>query len=196
MHTNTLAIPLAFIVLMAINLWITIGIKGFWWLKVSLITIALALSLFVWRALESYIGWPSKQDLPAEYQILWVMVEEPTATKEGQVFLWIRPVRSEMDLIPYDLFIYKPEISEPRAYCLNYSRKLHEQSQKAIDALKKGKIIIGKKEIAGAEGEEGSGTQNQGDSSDESAENGDGQTRGGDPYFFELPPSKFIEKDE
>lgn len=196
MHTNTLAIPLAFIVLMAINLWITIGIKGFWWLKVSLITIALALSLFVWGSLESYIGWPSKQELPEEYQVLWLAIEEPTITKEGQVFLWARPVRSEMDLIPYDLFIYKPEISEPRAYCLTYSRNLHEQSQKAIEALKKGKIIIGKKITEELKGEQGSGMQTEGESSDENAENGDGQTRGGDPYFFELPPSKFIQKDE
>lgn len=196
MYHNTLSIPIAFIVLIAVNLWITIAIRSFWWLKILLIAASLTLGVFVWGALESYVGWPSGADLPEEYQVLWVFVQEPTADKEGQIFLWARPVESEMDLVPYDLFIYKPEVSEPRAFYLDYTRNLHEQSQKAIESLKQGKIVIGKKSKSDAAESMGSNSGQNQEGTEANSQSGNGSTEGGDPYFFELPPTKFIEKEE
>lgn len=195
MNANNLAIPVAFMILMAANLWIIIGMKGLWWVKSIFITATLALVLVVWGSIGTYAGWPSKGELPEEYQVIWVQVQEPTVDSEGQIFLWARHVESEMDLIPYDLFIYKPSIAEPRAYCLNYTRNLHEQSQKAIESLKKGKIVIGKKNHEGAHGSGDSADTNDEASGNQDSENAAGQTMGGDPYFFELPPAKFIEKN-
>lgn len=196
MHQNTLAIPLAFIVLIALNLWITIGIRGFWWLKTLLIAASLALAIFVWTALESYLGWPSKCNLPEEYQVIWLSIHEPTVDKQGQVFVWARPVESEEDLVPYDLFIYKPMVAEPRAYFLPYTRKLHEEGQKAIQSLKQGKIVIGKNGKESSANQKGSqGTEQQENNASDSKNSG-GETMGGDPYFFELPPTKFIEKND
>lgn len=196
MQQNTLSIPLAFIVLMALNLWITIGIKGFWWVKTLLIAASLTLAIFVWASLESYLGWPCRSDFPEEYQILWLSIQEPTVDKDGAVFLWARPVESEMDLVPYDLFVYKPTISEPRAFYLDYTRNLHEQSQKALESLKQGKIIIGKKADKGADGSNGSGESTEDQNANSESKGTGGETKGGDPYFFELPPTKFIEKND
>jgi hypothetical protein len=196
MQQNTLSIPLAFIVLMALNLWITIGIKGFWWVKTLLIAASLTLAIFVWASLESYLGWPCRSDLPEEYQILWLSIQEPTVDKDGAVFLWARPVESEMDLVPYDLFVYKPKISEPRAFYLDYTRNLHEQSQKALESLKQGKIIIGKKADKDADGSNGSGESTEDQNANSESKGTGGETKGGDPYFFELPPTKFIEKND
>lgn len=194
MQQNTLSIPLAFIVLMALNLWITIGIKGFWWIKTFLIAASLTLAIFVWGSLESYLGWPSRSELPEEYQVLWLSIQEPTVDKEGSIFLWARPVESEMDLVPYDLFIYKPKVTEPRSFQLDYTRKLHEQGQKTIESLKQGKIIIGKKSKS-ASGD-GTGESNESQDGNSESKNTGGDTQGGDPYFFELPPAKFIEKND
>lgn len=201
MYENTLPIPLAFIILTTINLWILIGLKGLWWIKTILISCTLMLSLLVWSALNTYLGWPTHSGLPEEYQVIWVSVHEPTTDKEGSIYIWAKYVESEKDLVPYDFLVYKTKSIEPRAFSLKYTRNLHKQSQKAIDALKNGKIVMGKAKGSDFDSKIENFSSNSEQSSEESSnsentESGGGDTLGGDPYFFELPPSKFIEKDD
>src|SRR5713101_6256228 len=54
---QTLIIPAAFVFLAAILLWITIGIKGRWWVKLLAMVITLLVSLQMWRSLDSYRGY-------------------------------------------------------------------------------------------------------------------------------------------
>jgi len=60
---QTLIIPAAFLFLAAILLWITIGIKGKWWIKLLAMVVTLLVSLEMWRSLDSYVSYFKTADL-------------------------------------------------------------------------------------------------------------------------------------
>lgn len=47
---------------------------------------------FSWNTYTNILGWPSEEDLPDEFRIIWVVINEPNKEmrKEGDLYLWVR----------------------------------------------------------------------------------------------------------
>ena len=66
--------------------------------KIKLVAIV-ALSIFYiisWNGFLGVLGWPTSEELPENFNISWVVIQEPNKrrTNEGGLFLWIREIDS------------------------------------------------------------------------------------------------------
>ena len=206
---ETVGIPIAFVVISSILLWFVIGSKGNWFVKVCVIAATLLFSLVIWNSLEGIQGWPTKDELPAKFLLHWaVVVEDNKDTKEpGAIYLWVKDVEEKenanwFSILPKDI------TKSPRVYKIPYSRKTHEQLQKAIEGIKKGKRYVGENKGKGEIGEEGEGKEGKGKGKDGKGKDGypkDGKGKDGngefdfsqeqDLIFHELPPSLLPPKE-
>jgi hypothetical protein len=123
---QTLVIPIAFLFLCCLFLWIIIGARGRWWLKLILMIMALIISYASWTTLDSYFGSPKPTELSAVSGetafLFWVTINEPDGQKDpGSICMWLRPAR---------------DVS-PRLYQFPYSRSLHETSQGFLEEILK-----------------------------------------------------------
>lgn len=97
-----------------------------WRRRLPYIVCAPPLALALWLGHPDPAGWPSTAHLPAHAQLVWATVDEPdpALSDPGHVYLWL-DVGS----------------AAPRAYVVPYTRKLHEQVQHALRAVKRGRSI-------------------------------------------------------
>lgn len=200
MRISTLAIPLAFIMLSVLLLWCLIGSKGKWWVKMILIFAVPNFALVVWKTLDTYLGWPTPEELPDEFAVVWVEIREPNPKigDEGAIYIWVRPHKlesgKENDILGYS---YSP--NEPRAYKLPYFRGLHEQMEKARRTIIKGRPVFGKRKgsESGSPGDgkrDGDGPNNPGN---REGRDGDGNRQDGSGFeFYELPPGQYPDKNK
>jgi len=205
MTAATLIIPISFVLVVAGLLWFVIYAKGWWWVKVIYMVIVLTFGVMIWNDIESYRGWPTAEQTPQRFVLLWADVHEPEPKTgfEGTIYVWL--VRYEINPTKPSFFDYRPETDEPRAYKLPYSRKAHEQMEKAKGMIKDGKIVI----MERRKGKPGFGKPGEGgDEPGESEKDGNrgrldrsGGNRGGHeakPYdeffFYQMPPPAMPEK--
>ena len=99
--------------------------------KVKLISI-FAVSLFYissWKGYVGVLGWPTSEDLPDDFNILWVVIQEPNKSKsnEGELFIWIKEIDE-----------FKKPIGDPRAFNLQWNKENHRIAQEALHKLQEG----------------------------------------------------------
>jgi len=89
-----------------------------------------------WNSYINILGWPSAQDLPEEFRIIWVVIEEPNKEikKKGELYLWVR-LFDEAKIVQ----------GQPRGYKLLWSEENYKKAQFALHKLKEGKQLNGKK---------------------------------------------------
>jgi hypothetical protein len=173
-----------FILLGGLILWFVIGTKGYWSLKMALITLTLCFSLLLSRTMEDVRGWPTDDELPNKFRVHWLVIKEPSKTdhdEKGGIYLWVTDLAGDG--------------KRPRAYRSEYSHEKHEDAQKALGMIMDGKPVAGRR---GGEGE-GKG---KGDGEGGGKGQGQGNGTGGgslsnspEIIFHELPPPKLPEKD-
>lgn len=151
---STLGIPITFLLLSASILWMIIGGKGHWILKMAFVTIALYFAVALWVSLGGLIGWPSRSQLPEKFQVNWIMVKElpPGYTEENSIYLWVTEL-NENNQPKEDKtnkwvvsFSAKKDSIEPRSFRVPYSRQLHKEAAKAQAMLRAGKPVVGTRE--------------------------------------------------
>ena|SRR6266403_2527074 len=131
---NVLTIPLAFLFLTAVLLWLVILARGWWWLKLLMIMASAILSFQIFQSLQSYAGYPKHSqyaDMPAKLLVYDIRVIEPSAANPGAVFVWGKP-EGQLSLGWFD---YAPATDDPRAYVLPYSRSAHKEAEKVKRSL-------------------------------------------------------------
>ena len=91
---------------------------------------------FSWNTYTNILGWPSEEDLPDEFRIIWVVINEPNKEmrKEGDLYLWVR-LLDEAKIVK----------GKPRAYKLKWNEGNYKKAQFALLKLKEGEQINGKK---------------------------------------------------
>ncbi|GAG04751.1 unnamed protein product, partial [marine sediment metagenome] len=91
---DAVGLTMAFILCASLLLWIIIGAKGWWLVKVPVIAMTLYFGLAVWYSVDSYLGWPSTHDPPRKFQVHWIVVNEPpkTAPNTGAIYLMLTKV--------------------------------------------------------------------------------------------------------
>ena len=92
--------------------------------------------IFTWIGYQQVLGWPSTQEIPEEFRLIWVSIDEPDkfTKREGQIYCWIRYMDNAG--IPF---------GKPRAYSLVWNEKNHKIAQSALLKLKDGTQLNGRK---------------------------------------------------
>jgi hypothetical protein len=191
-------IAMGFVLIAALILWFIIGSKGHWGIKASMILLSLYFCLSVGFSIAGFMGWPTDDKLPSKFLLHWVVIQEPDVKlgDEGSIYIWVRPINEpgieHKEWNDYLLSFYDGK-SRPRAYRMPYSRELHEQAQKAIDAISRGEGVGG---INGTDEKKGRGKESgKGKGSDKAGDGGRSLTNNGGIEFHKLPPPKLPDKD-
>ena len=97
---------------------------GSWGRRAAYIVCAPPLALALWIGRPDPAGWPSTANLPPRAQLVWAEIDEPdpTVSDPGHIYLWLDVGGTA-----------------PRAFALAYTRRLHEQVQRALQAVKHGR---------------------------------------------------------
>ena len=123
-------LAIAFLLLAGVLLWIVIGSRGAWWLKLPVIVGTCAFTFAVWDALGSFDGWATAHEPPARALFVSAVVDEPDA-----IYMWLI-ASTEPGMLGY-----RPRDGEPRAFRLPYTRQLHEQTERASRLTTKGRHV-------------------------------------------------------
>lgn len=174
-------IPLAFLFLLILIIWLIIGSRGHWFLKLMMLGISLVFATMVFVALNSFKGYcltSSWEALSGQKALLLsYRVREPTPQLNdlGEIFLWIIPFK-----IDTTYFAYHPLREEPRAYSLPYRRS----AQKSLASMKRA--------------EDGSMMIQFGEKQNKQAGKADntGSMSIGAGEIYQLPPPKLPEKNQ
>ena len=210
---DTIGIPVAFVIISAILLWFVIGSKGNWLLKAVVIAATLCFSLGMWNSIEGLQGWPTKEPLPAKFLLHWAVIEEGNKQTDtpGNIYLWVEDLADKKETTNWFSFLPKEMTDKPRVYKIPYSRDVHEQLQKAMEGMKKGKRFVGENK-GGKLGQEGEGEGKDGKNGQGGKGKGKGYDKPGqgkqgpggefdfsqeqDIVFHELPPAKLPPKND
>jgi hypothetical protein len=206
---DTFGIPLAFVIIAALTLWVVIGSKGYWWFKMIMVSISIFFSISLWNSLSSLQGWPTADMPPEKFEVKWIDVKEPNKKTgaPGSIYVWVRDLQPDhIDESFYMRLHHKELEEEPRLYKLPYSRGMHVQSEMIKGTIAKGGRFFAGIEAKGqGQGQPGQGKpgkgkgKGQGQGKGKPGQGKDG--RGGslsqeqEFVFHELPPPVFPEKD-
>jgi len=204
---DTFGIPLAFVTIAALTLWVIIGSRGYWWLKMIVVSISIFFTVSLWNSLGSLQGWPTLDMPPAKFEIKWLDVKEPNKKTgaPGSIYVWLRDLEpKEIDESFYMRLHHKALEEEPRLYKLPYSRMMHEQAEQIKGVIAKGGRFFAGIKAAGQPGEPGDGKGNGKGKGQGQGKGKPGQGRPGgggslsqeqEFVFHELPPPVFPQKD-
>lgn len=204
MDINAVGIPLTFVVLSAIGLWMIIYSKGSWILKMAFIAVCLYFSILMWRSLSDLSGWASSSEIPQRSLIHWILVQEPSKTNKtdmGAIFLWCTeidventPVNKSVSMLLKPFSARKNNV-EPRAYRAPYSEEAHQQAAKAMQLIMSGKPVIGERMGDGSGQGSADGERSNLNKGGKGSRNGQGSMSQEQVFrFYELPPSKLPAK--
>jgi hypothetical protein len=182
MSAETLGFAVSFLFIAAILLWFVIGSRGKWIVKAICIASLALLSVLNWQSINSMLGWATEDVLPEKFEILWVVIKEPSKTqlKKGAIFILVRDINAK-ESDEFSLFD-KKDLQEPRLHSTDYTPKKHKQGQAAIDQIKKGKRVYGTSK------KKGNGKDNGRDSDKSGKGNPWGMVENDSDLFYTLPP--------
>lgn len=104
------------------------------WGRIAKLALVLAVTGLYWvadAALSDVWGWPSRDGLPERFVLLAVVVEEPTKTSDGALYLWVNAIEQG-----------KP-VREPRAHRLPYTKDLHALLNEGMKKARQGVTQMG-----------------------------------------------------
>lgn len=89
--------------------------------------------LIQYESLQQYTGWPSSDDLPAQFVLIASDVYEPNQKtgEPGVMYWWVKDSEN----------IDQP----PRVYELPYQPETHKKTEQVIEEQKKGSLYLGRK---------------------------------------------------
>ena len=82
-------------------------------LTVLLVTLSY---FYTWFSVEGLLGWPSQQEMPSQFRVLWIDINEPDKgnSEDGEIFFWVKEL-NKVDQ-PY---------GKPRAYSIKWLSLIH-----------------------------------------------------------------------
>lgn len=99
--------------------------------KALLVLCVTGLYVYTDRALEDVWGWPSQGALPERFVLLAAVIEEPTKTQPGALYVWVQPLEKG-----------KPG-QRPRAHVLPYAKDLHSLLNEGMKKARQGVTQMG-----------------------------------------------------
>ena len=134
MMPSLLVLGLAYAVVAALLLTLCVSLPGRRVLKLMLI---IGVSLFygvTWLGHQGMLGWPTAEDMPENFRVLWITIEEPDkVTREpGGIFFWVRALDEAG--IPF---------GSPRAHFVPYTDQAAEEAEAALGKMEAGDVMNG-----------------------------------------------------
>ena len=149
MWSGYIGLTIAFVIISAIVLWFSIRTPGQIIIKALLIPITVWYGLVLYYSVPNLMGWPISQSIPDNSQVLDIRIKEPDPKHNdpGAIYFWVNinpdSKNSQQTLAaklhPKNMFSYNGK-SQPRAYQLPYSRKLHKA---IVEAQRKAQGVPG-----------------------------------------------------
>lgn len=198
-------VTIFFLVLMSILLWSVIGGRGHWAIKSLTIPFCIWYSIAIGVTIVSVFGWPANSQVPKKFEVHYVLVQPPNkqTSSDGNIYLWLIDLENKHENSFFNL--YNSIEGEPRAYKVEYSKKLHQRLNAVLEGLRKGQRFMGERG-------KGMGLLNDGKGKAKGKDNGKGgnslfadgdvgDVGGGDEgddsvgmKFYRLPPVDMIPK--
>jgi hypothetical protein len=135
MWSGYIGLSIAFVIISAIVLWFSIRTPGQIIIKALLIPATVWYGLVLYYSVPNLMGWPISQSIPDNSQVLSIRIKEPDpqCNDPGAIYFWVNikpgsknPEQTVTALLnPKRMFSYHSE-TQPRAYQLPYSRKMHK----------------------------------------------------------------------
>jgi hypothetical protein len=119
-------VALAFLALLAL-----LASRWSRWAKALLVASVTGLYFFAHQVLGSVWGWPSRDALPERFVLLAAVIEEPSKTQPGALYVWVNALEKG-----------KPA-REPRAHRLPYSKDLHALLNEGMKKVRQGITQMG-----------------------------------------------------
>jgi hypothetical protein len=104
------------------------------WLKAALVIGVTTLYFVADGTLAGVWGWPSRDSLPERFVLLAAVIEEPSKTQPGALYVWVNALNNG-----------KPA-KEPRAYRLPYTKDLHSLLNEGMKKARQGVTQMGQAE--------------------------------------------------
>ena len=130
-------LTLAYVAIGALLLSLNLASRWSVWLKAAAIVVVSVFYFASYHGLRTLAGLPSSEDLPSDFRLLYVSIDEPDKLSggEGAIYIWLRELQNDVQVTA----------TEPRAYRLPYSESLAENVEAALRQLEQGKRLNGKR---------------------------------------------------
>jgi hypothetical protein len=135
MWSGYIGLSVAFVIISTIVLWFSIRTPGQIIVKAMLIPATIWYGLALYFTVPNLMGWPISQPIPDNSQVLATLIKEPDPKQNdpGAIYIWVNikprsktPEKTLGALLdPKNVFSYDSK-TQPRAYQMPYSRKLHK----------------------------------------------------------------------
>ena len=149
MWSGYIGLSIAFVIISAIVLWFSIRTPGQIIIKAMLIPATVWYGLVLYYSVPNLMGWPISQSIPDNSQVLAIRIKEPDPKHNdpGAIYFWVNikpgsksPEQTlKAQLNPKSVFSYNSK-TQPRAYQLPYSRKMHKA---IVEAQRKAQGVPG-----------------------------------------------------
>ena len=149
MWSGYIGLSVAFVIISSIVLWFSIRTPGQIIIKAMLIPATVWYGLVLYYSVPNLMGWPISQTIPDNSYVLATHIKEPDPMRNdpGAIYFWvnIKPDSKNPEptlkaqLNPKNVFSYNSK-SQPRAYQMPYSRKMHK---KIVEAQRKAQGVSG-----------------------------------------------------
>jgi hypothetical protein len=127
----TLPIILSFAALLLLCLLALLQSRWPAWLRGLLVVGVSAFYFYADSAIHTLWGWPSGDALPERFVLLAAVIEEPTAKREGALYVWVNAIEDG-----------RPA-AQPRAYQLPYAKDLHALLNEGLKKVRNGIAQLG-----------------------------------------------------
>ena len=135
MITTAIVLALAYAVTAALLLNLNLATRLAGWIKFTAVLGVSTLYLVTWHGLSDLLGWATREPMPVDFRLHWVVIEEPdkAAGAEGKIYFWIR----ELD---------EAGLAEgaPRAYQVPWDEETAEAAEEALEELEGGQLLNGR----------------------------------------------------
>ncbi len=190
-----LSAGILFCLLAVMLLWVIIGGRGHWLVKCLLIIPSVWFSIAVSYSLPTMLGWPSESELPEEYEVHWIEIQNPNLKTghPGRILVWAKDLHPSED--KYNWSLFKPDIESPRVHVIPYSKAMHKRANDAKKLIRQGKRVKGTNKKGKGRGKHGKGRgRGKGNGKGGSTGGGEDNDDSVGPKFYIMPPIKLPEK--
>lgn len=134
MTESILLLVLAYVALTALLATSLIRARLHWGLKLLLVLAACGLYFVSYQGWREVQGWPVSSNPPNRFLLHAAVIDEPDKRSgaPGEIFIWVS-----------DLVEGKPS-GRPRAYRIDYEKRLHNDLQDALRNMRNGVVQLGR----------------------------------------------------
>jgi hypothetical protein len=106
-----------------------------WPVKAAASGVTAGFFVIAFLAVLGLVGWPTDAAPPGRFRLHAALVHEPdrAGRSAGAIYLWLSPSDQGGETL-----------EPPRAYAMPYSRRLHEQTARALGRLEAGQAVEGR----------------------------------------------------